>query len=384
VQDAPPGNELVTARRDVLGVSLHDCLVLYDPRTERAHVLNASAARIWGMVQAGSTVAAITADLAASADTADEDVAAEVRETLARFTSERLIGESRDRLSQDTDRPADPRPLEGVGASDRPRSATLSILDRTVAFESESAEVVAAIDWLTTPLSTRESPGEVYEVDAAPERARVFPSRLNRIAAASSALAVLHAAAVVVGDVVVALPGAPQAGKSTLTTRLVSDGYGYLTDEVLGVAPQSLRVVGFPKRITLELGSWSLFPHLDPTRDRMTHDAFDPSRVRWVDPRSLHANALAWRGLSLELGIGVIARYQAGAECRYERLRPVDVVTELLANSFNLGTMGAAGLETLRGVATNVPFFRLTHGGVDAAAPAIGELLASEGLASPR
>ena len=74
-------------------------------------------------------------------------------------------------------------------------------------------------------------------------------------------------------------------------------------------------------------------------------------------------------------------KLDAALEC--ERLSPVDVLTELLANSFNLDAMGTAGLQTLRGVATSVPFYRLTHGGVDIAAPAIRELLAHEGVALP-
>ena len=265
-------------------------------------MLNAGAARIWGMLQTGSTVGAITAGLAADASVPEGGIAADVVSTITRFAGEQLVGDGPESDRRDARETAELRPLEGVGRSVRPRSVTLSTLDRTVAFESDSAGVVSAINWLASPLTTREPPGAVYEVDAAAARARLFPSRLNRIAAASSAVSVLHAAGVVVGDVVVALPGAPQAGKSTLTTQLVVDGYGYLTDEVLGLAPQSLGVVGFPKRITLELGSWSLFPDIDPQRDDTTHDAFDPSRVRWVDPRSLHANALAWQGRPLELG----------------------------------------------------------------------------------
>lgn len=381
--DAQPGNEIVTARLDVLGVSVNDCLVLYDPRTERAHVLNEPAARIWGMLQDGSTVGAIVADLVANTGALEAVVTAEVGDIVGRFADERLLGDGPATPARDRTDTAELRQLDPHDRSGRPRSVTISALDRTVAFETDRVEVVAAINWLAAPLTTREPPGEIYEVDADPQRARMFPSRLNRIAAASSALSILHAAAVVVGDVVVALPGVPQAGKSTLTTQLVIDGFGYLTDEVLGLAPQSLRVAGFPKRITLERGSWSLFPRVEADADAATHDAFDPSRVRWIDPRALHANALSWRGRPLELGLAVVARYQAGATLAWDRLGPVDALTELLANSFNLRAMGRVGLETLRGVATSVPFYRLTHGGIDAAAPAIRDILVSEGLATP-
>ncbi len=191
---------------------------------------------------------------------------------------------------------------------------TLALLDRTVAISSPSNEVIDALDWFGAPARTREPAGERYELTLDPAELRTLPSRLNRLAAASTAFVVLHAAGVVFGDRVVALPAGPGAGKSTLATRLVVDGAGYLTDEVLGIAPGSLAVAGYPKRITLELGSWPLFPELDGVADRAVRDGFDPTRVRWLDARDLHPAAFAWRGRALGLGLIVVPQFRAGAE----------------------------------------------------------------------
>ena len=192
---------------------------------------------------------------------------------------------------------------------------------------------------------------------------------------------VLHAAAVVFGDTVTALPAGPGAGKSTLATRLVVDGAGYLTDEVLGIAPESLAVAGYPKRITLELGSWPLFPELEPVAGRAVRDALDPTRVRWVDARDVHPGAFGWRGRALRLGLIVVPQYRPGADVTVVRVSEVDAMVELLSDCFNLAAMGDVGLRTLRDVATAVPCYRLVHGDARVAADTVRELAARHGMA---
>ena len=148
---------------------------------------------------------------------------------------------------------------------------------------------------------------------------------------------VLHAAGVAFGDTVVALPAAPGAGKSTLAAQLVAEGAGYLTDEVLGVAPGSLAVAGYPKRITLGARFLAVVPRARTAwRPRATYDGLDPTRVRWVDARDLHPAAFGWRGRALRLGLIVVPQYRPGADGEVVVCLPVDAIVELLTDCFNL------------------------------------------------
>ncbi len=345
------------------------------PSASRAHVLNDSAARIWGMLQAPVSPDRSLAALAVETGRPEAELAPDVRTAIERFGAEGLLGE-----------PPAVVPAHGLldgwhrvdGGSGRV-AAALEMLDRTVAVTSTSLALRETLDWFGLPARTRETPGEVYELELAPAELRTLPSRLNRLASASATFVVVHAAGVVFDDVVVALPAGPGAGKSTLATRLVADGAGYLTDEVLGVAAQGLAVTGYTKRITLEIGSWPLFPDLEGVASRAIREHLDPTRVRWLDPRDVNPHAFGWRGHPLRLGVIVVPRYLPGAAVEVEPLSALDTLAELLTDCFNLATMGEAGLTTLRDVATSVPAYRLVHGDARRAAESVRDLAVRHG-----
>src|SRR5262249_58546343 len=81
----------------------------------------------------------------------------------------------------------------------------------------------------------------------------------------------IHAGGVALDGTAVALPAAMESGKSTLTAGLVRAGYAYLTDEAVMLDWETSAVIPFPKPISLDPGSWRLFPELAP-------DAPPPSR----------------------------------------------------------------------------------------------------------
>jgi len=377
VDEQRSGDDLVPVAVPVHAVDLGGSRVLYDPRAGRAHVLNPTAARIWAMVDGTTSISSIVAALVAHTGAAPDAVDAGVRSSIERFRAEGLLVPP-----AVSARPADTEwPVSTTGDDGRP--TTLSLLDRTVRIVTRSDRTAAALDWWAQPLRTREPASVSHDADDVVDDTtrRVLPAHLNRLAAASTALVTLHAAGVVAGDAAVVLPAAPGAGKSTLVTELVRRGLGYLSDEVVGLAVVGRAAVGYPKRITLEVGSWGLFPELDEVAERSTHPAFDPSRVRWIDARDLHANATGWRGRRLDVGLVVVPTYAPDAEPSVERVDPLDAMTALVANSFNLGSVGAAGVEALRDVALDVPCYRLVHRDVHWAADAVCDLIDEHGVA---
>jgi hypothetical protein len=75
-------------------------------------------------------------------------------------------------------------------------------------------------------------------------------------------LTLVHAAAAARDGAAVVLPGAMEAGKTTLVAALLRAGLAYLTDEITAIDPASLRVMPYPKALSVDPGSWDV---LSPT-----------------------------------------------------------------------------------------------------------------------
>lgn len=389
MSDGVAANRPVAARGDVLGVWMDGSQVLYDPESGRSHVLNHSAGTIWGMLRSTTSVGEIAARLAAELDRPFDAIQADVAGAIALFVDQGLadvgVGDSiRRREPPDRARHLEP---ESRTPPSRLRSRTMALFDQRVAFGADDPAVVADVNWFGAPLVTEGTADREIQVQPTVDFARRLPAQLNQLAATSSGSTVIHAGGVVVGDAAVAFPGAPRAGKSTLVAALVQRGFGYLTDEALGLTrtgpdETDLAVAGYPKRIALELGSWPLFPEVESATASNSRDGFDPTRVRWIDGRDLNPSALAWRedGAALRLRLCVAPSFDAGTDLDLVRLSRLDAMTTLLNNNFNLASMGTPGLEAFRDVAMTVPFYRLTHGGLGQALPALEELFAAEGV----
>lgn len=105
----------------------------------------------------------------------------------------------------------------------------------------------------------------VGEVKPSRAVARLLHHINTRAIDTSQRWSLLHAAAAEApsGGIVV-FPAAMEAGKSTLATGLARAGWRYVTDEVVAIDPVDRRVQPYPRAISLDPGSWHLFPELRP------------------------------------------------------------------------------------------------------------------------
>lgn len=246
------------------------------------------------------------------------------------------------------------------------------------AVETDSAELAAYLAPLLAPLATTEPADRRYRVERLSDgtwRALVDGTTLaqsadpghvvatllwdvNRTVVESSRhLVRLHAAAACEGDAAVVLPAAMESGKTTLVTALVRTGLRYLTDEVVAIDPHDLRVQAYPKALSLDPGSWPLFPDLEPV---LPPEQQIFTVAQWQVPAAtIHADATA---SSAAIAAVVFPRYEAGATSELTRLSRADALAELAACTFELRRDHARDLEVLGRIAVSVPCYRLRSG----------------------
>lgn len=190
---------------------------------------------------------------------------------------------------------------------------------------------------------------------------------LNRRATDASPHLVLHAGGVEHHGVGVVLPGVMEAGKTTLTAGLVRAGLGYLTDEAVALDRTTLAIHPYPKPLSLDPGSWSLFPELE---DR---DDIAATATQWqVPPTAIGPGLL---GQSCPVGLIVFPRHTAGAAVALEPVGRAEALVELAHHTIRFDEQARQGLELLAEVIRGAECYRLVAGELDDAVAAVTSLL---------
>ena len=172
----------------------------------------------------------------------------------------------------------------------------------------------------------------------------------------------VHAAAAARGDVAVILPGAMNAGKSTLVAGLAARGLEYVTDELVAIDPGTGRIRPYAKYLSLgdHLAATipeppeSVLPYLGSLR-------LLPVSALRVPPASQPAMPR----------LVVAPVYEPGAPASIERIRPAAALLALAEHTFHLPSDAPRALAALADVVAGSECFRLVSGDLDAACDAV-------------
>lgn len=192
---------------------------------------------------------------------------------------------------------------------------------------------------------------------------------LNRRVAEAAPQVLVHAGGVERDGAGVVLPAAMESGKTTLTTGLVRAGYRYLTDEAVAFDRASREIVPYPKPMSLDPGSWSLFPELEPDEPFAT-DGYKASQWQ-VPPAAIRADAL---GRPCRAGFVVFPVYEEGATTELVPLTRGEALVELTKNTFRFDQEGRPTLEVLAAIVADADVYRLPNGNLDEAIAAVDSL----------
>jgi hypothetical protein len=185
---------------------------------------------------------------------------------------------------------------------------------------------------------------------------------LNQQVVNGCGLLALHAGAVEYDGLGLVLPAEMEAGKTTLVAGLVRAGFAYLSDEAATLDPDTGWVQPYPKPLSIDQGSWALFPELEPDAELPTDDY---KNHQWqVPPDAIRAHAL---GRSCPIGTIAFPSYTKGAETALEPLSRAEALVELAKNTFRFKDQARTALDQLARIVRDAVCYRLTIGDLNMA-----------------
>jgi hypothetical protein len=195
---------------------------------------------------------------------------------------------------------------------------------------------------------------------------------VNRSAIALGQLShvLVHAAAVSRDHLGLLLPAAMERGKSTLAAGLVRAGFDYLTDEAGAIEVRTGRLAPFPKPLTLDSGSWSLFPELKPG---LRGHAREYATKQWqVSPTVIRPRPVSD---VVPIRFVVFPEYVRGADTAMRRIqRPSTALVGLLQETFDFHDEPGRNLRVLANVVEAADHYLLTVGNLTDACEQVDEL----------
>jgi hypothetical protein len=154
-----------------------------------------------------------------------------------------------------------------------------------------------------------------------------------------------------------------ESGKTTTVTGLLRAGWDFLTDEAAAVELDGT-VLPYPKPLTIDHGSWPVFPDLDP-------GDVDPLALSWLVPAPATGSRVA---TSAPLRLIVFPAYTYSGPTRMTRVAPSAAALALVHSTFFFDQHGARDLSLAADLARRLPAFRLEIGDLAEAVRLIDDL----------
>jgi len=182
---------------------------------------------------------------------------------------------------------------------------------------------------------------------------------------------VLHAAALAWQGNGLILCGKSSSGKSSLAAWLTADGFQYLTDEVIEVAPDGKVIYGFPRSITLKHGSTFIWKSRLPDIETQGFLSFEDGGA-WIDPYLFHQDAVA---KSITPQVMIFPQYQADTLLQTQKLTTAETLFRLLQNLVNARNLPGHGMDAASQLAQQVRAYSLTYSNIEETSAWIKEIL---------
>lgn len=152
------------------------------------------------------------------------------------------------------------------------------------------------------------------------------------------------------------LPGAIGAGKTTLTAWLLSQGFRYLTDELVFVPQDAASFQAFTRPLNVKRGAWAALQPLldeqdDPILSNLNGDLVPPERL---SPHPPHGEA--------PFRLILFPRFEQDSDLGLRRLSKAEAGLALMECLVNARNLPQHGFREVARLAQAVPAYRLHYG----------------------
>ena len=173
----------------------------------------------------------------------------------------------------------------------------------------------------------------------------------------------IHASALSLDGMGAVFPGSPGAGKSTLAAALLAHGWDYATDEFALIDPDDLRLVPYPRALSIKSGSVAALSRLGLPIDReATYSTKDKGPIRCLDPLRIRPDGIAQ---PCPVRLIVFPEYGQGEAPAIEPMSRAEAVFRISRVSFNLLKFRARGIELLTNLVRGARCYRLRTGDLE-------------------
>ena len=149
-------------------------------------------------------------------------------------------------------------------------------------------------------------------------------------------LLAIHAGAVSKGNQCILMPAVSGSGKSTLTAALITEGYGYCTDDLALLSNENFQIQSAPVSLGIKEGAWPILATRYPNiNDLPTFMRLDGKVVRYLPPQK---NALSENNQQHHSVKHIIfPKYQADAQVTLNRVSTADSLCRLTESGYDVG-----------------------------------------------
>jgi hypothetical protein len=171
--------------------------------------------------------------------------------------------------------------------------------------------------------------------------------------------AVFHAAGVEQNGRAALLVADSGAGKSSLAGWLITQGFNYLSDEILAWNTEIGLVSGLARPLVLKRGATALWQGWLSAAGMLEQAAPFGNGTLWLDPELIHSAAVCHQAAP---GLLLFPRFNRNSDFQFTRLSQAEAVFGLMQHLVNGPSLAGEGFEIAVNLATACPAYRLEYG----------------------